>query len=98
MGAARWVALIVVIFVVFAFFVPVFPVTSQSGSFFGATYSVDADGSLTFLATHCGAYMNAHQSASFGGVQISHPISSGYNFACNFSTSNGNSSILASVA
>ena len=88
MGAIRWIAILVVVFIIFAFFVPLFPMTSQSGSFFGATYGVDADVSLTFLATHCGAYVNARESGSFGGIQVTHPISSGYNFACNFSTSN----------
>jgi hypothetical protein len=95
MGAARWIVILVVVFIICAFFLPVFPMTSQSGSFFGATYSVDADVSLAFLVAHCGAYVNAHESATFGGIQVTHPISSGYNFACNFSTFNSSSSVLA---
>ena len=93
MGAVRWVAVIVVVLVIFALFVPVFPMTSQSGSFFGASYSVNADVSLSFLATHCGSYVNARESANLGGIQLTHPISKGYNFACNFSTSNTTSFI-----
>jgi len=87
MGAAGWIAVIIVILIVFAFFVPVFPTTSQSGNFFGATYQVDADESFSFLMSHCGSYMNAHSSASLGSITITHSISKGYNFSCNFSTS-----------
>jgi hypothetical protein len=91
MGATRWIAVIAIVFVAFILFVPVFPMTSQSGSFFGASYAVDADVSLSFLATHCGSYVNAHESATLGGVTITHPTSSGYNFSCNFSNSNQSS-------
>jgi hypothetical protein len=94
MGVARWAAVIIVILIVFALFVPIFPSKSQSGSFFGASYQVDADVSLSFLASHCGSYMNAHSSASLGSITITHQISRGYNFSCNFSTSNGSSSVV----
>jgi len=87
MRLGRLIVILIVIFVLFSFLVPVFPVTSQSGSFFGASYQVDADVSLTFLISHCGSYVNAHSSASFGGITITHPISNGYNFQCSFSTS-----------
>src|ERR1700676_691145 len=91
MGLVKWIAIIIVLIILFSLFVPVFHTASDSGSFFGATYQVDADVSLTFLLTHCGAYVNAHQSATLGGIQITHPISSGYNFSCNYSTSNSSS-------
>ncbi|HYB03106.1 MAG TPA: hypothetical protein VED17_01500 [Nitrososphaerales archaeon] len=94
MGAASWAAAIIVIIVVFALFVPIFPMSSQSGNFFGATYQVDADVSLSFLVSHCGSYMNAHSSASLGSITITHQISKGYNFSCNFSTSKGSSSVV----
>jgi hypothetical protein len=87
MGAAGWVALIVVFLLIFVVFVPVFPETSNSGNLFGVTYSVNADVSLSFMASHCGSYANAHSTTSLGSVTITHKISNGYNFSCNFSTS-----------
>jgi hypothetical protein len=91
MGAAGYFAFVVVLLVIFALFVPVFPATSQSGNFFGATYQVSADVSMSFLVSHCGSYVNAHQSATLGGISISHPISKGYNFSCHYSSSGGSS-------
>jgi hypothetical protein len=87
MGLGKWIAVIVVLAVLFSFLVPIFHTTSDSGRFFGATYQVDADVSLTFLVAHCGSYINAHSSATLGGITITHPISSGYNFQCNFAVS-----------
>jgi hypothetical protein len=86
MGVLGYLAAVVVLLVLFALFVPVFPETSQSGSFFGATYQVSADVSLSFMSSHCGSYVNAHSTASLGGISITHPISKGYNFSCNFQT------------
>jgi hypothetical protein len=94
MGLVKWIAIIAVLIILFSFFVPVFHATSDSGRFFGATYQVDADESLTFLIAHCGSYINAHSTTTLGDIVITHQISHGYNFACNFSTSNGNSSVL----
>jgi hypothetical protein len=91
MGAAGWVVGIIVLFILFSLFVPVFPTTSQSGRFYGASYQVSADDSLSFVVAHCGSYMNAHSSASLAGITVTHQLSSGYNFKCNFSTSNGSS-------
>jgi hypothetical protein len=93
MGATLWAAVIIVILIVFALFVPIFPTSSQSGNFFGASYQINADVSLSFLVSHCGSYVNAHSSASLGSITITHQISKGYNFSCNFSTSKGSSSI-----
>jgi len=93
MGLVKWIAILVVLIILFSFFVPVFHSTSDSGRFFGATHQVDADESLTFLLAHCGSYMNAHSTATLGGITITHQISSGYNFSCNFSTSNESSSV-----
>jgi hypothetical protein len=98
MGAASWAAIIIVVLILFALFVPVFPMTSRSGSFFGASYSVDADVSLSFLISHCGSYVNAHQSASLGGITITHPISKGYNFSCNFSVKNSSTTSISSAS
>jgi hypothetical protein len=92
--AARTGIIIVVVIVVailFSFFVPVFPTTSQSGSLFGATYQVNAEVSLTFLVSHCGSYVDAHSTLSAGGVQVVHPLSSGYNFQCSYSSSSASS-------
>ena len=93
MGLVKWIAILAVLIILFQLFVPVFHSTSDSGRFFGATYQVDADESLTFLVAHCGSYMNAHSSATLGSITITHQISSGYNFNCNFSTSNESSSV-----
>jgi hypothetical protein len=94
MGLAKWIAIVVVLIILFSFFVPVFHATSDSGRFFGATYQVDADESLTFLIAHCGSYMNAHSTATLGSIVITHQISHGYNFVCNLSTSNQSSSVI----
>lgn len=82
MRSIGWIALIAVIVVVFAFFVPVFP-TQTSSDYFGVVQAqVTADVSLTFLASHCGSYINAQYTATYLGVQTTHPLSKGYNFSC----------------
>jgi hypothetical protein len=87
-----WIVIIVVLIAIFAFFVPVFPASSQKSEYFGVSSAqVTADVSLTFLVSHCGSYINAQYTTSFLGVQSSHPISKGYNFACNVQVSSSSS-------
>jgi hypothetical protein len=75
---------IIALVAIFALFVPVFP-SSQTSEYFGvARAQVNADVSLTFLLVHCGSYIDAQYTQSFFGFKSSHPISQGYNFACNF--------------
>jgi len=90
MGSGTVIGIIIVIALLFSFFVPVFSMTSQSGSLFGATYETSAAVSLSFLLFRCGSYVNAHSSGTLGGITITHPISNGYNFQCSFSASSGN--------
>jgi len=85
MKAAGLAGIVIIVIILFALFVPVFPATSNSGTIFGVNYGVHADVSLSFLVSHCGAFVNAHSTASLGGITITHKMSNGYNFACNFS-------------
>lgn len=79
------VLIVVLALAIFAFFVPVFPISQTSSGYFGASQgTVTADVSLTFLISHCGSYVNAQYTATFLGLQSTQPISKGYDFACNF--------------
>jgi hypothetical protein len=87
MSAGQVIGIIIVVALLFSFLVPVFSMTSESGSLFGANYETTANVSLTFYALRCGSYMNAHDTGTFGGITITHPTSNGYNFQCNFAVS-----------
>ncbi|MDA4112815.1 MAG: hypothetical protein OK474_02095 [Thaumarchaeota archaeon] len=86
------IIIVVVLIAIFAFLAPVFPASSERSEYFGvASAQVTADVSLTFLVSHCGAYVNAQYTTNFLGIQSSHPLSKGYNFSCNVQVSSSSS-------
>ncbi len=87
MGAGLIVGGAIVAFVLFGLFVPVFSFALNSVSAFGINAQVSVQASLFFEMFHCGSYTNARITSSGFGFSGSHQLSSGYNFACSFSSS-----------
>lgn len=82
---ATWAIVVVAIIIIAAIFLPVIPYTQSSSWFYGAgNTTVKADVSLTFVLTHCGAYVDAKTTSTLLGVGSTSPSSTGYNFNCNF--------------
>ena len=79
-----WIIVAVVVLFLVAFFVPMFPETFSSGSFFGvASVSVTANVSLTYMLFGCGAYNNLQYTGSvFGSSTVVPAQQSGYNLKC----------------